>query len=129
MHQLELSQEEVTVSEESNLVEHEDLVPGKWYRFVPLPVRRVQLAVNARTKGGYSLRIEYGNSGGPVDVFLLSTKFHKAQVHGEHGVNTVRMVECIVGEAVVFLVVSDPYNPLCEFPRFNGVFCHLNEDE
>lgn len=117
------------MSEKSEPIDIDKLVPGKWYRFVPLPVRRVQLAVNARTEDGYSLRIEYGNSGGPIDIFLLSTKFHKAQVHGERGVNTVRMLECIAGETVGFLVVSDPYNPLCEFPKFNGAFYSLNEDE
>ena len=121
------------MSKESDLVENGDLVPGRWDRFVPVIGRCAQfVVVTANTSHGrveYSMRIESSKLGEPIDIFLLSTKFHKVRVHSENGANTARMLECIAGETVGFLVVSDPYNPLCEFPKFNGVFCHLNEDE
>lgn len=117
------------MSEKSEPIDIDKLVPGKWYRFVPVIGRCAQFVVNSRTKGGYSLRIEPSKLGEPIDIFLLSTKFHKVRVHSENGANTARMLESIAGETVGFLIVSDPYNPLCEFPKFNGVFSHLNEDE
>jgi hypothetical protein len=118
VYQFELSQEEVVMSEELKMVESETLATGKWYRFVRHADYFIQFVLD--------LKLTARND--PyVDVFLLSSDIERAG-YGD-GSFIFHMVKCVIGERVGFLVISNVYDPVTEFPKSIGTFYHLSEDE
>jgi hypothetical protein len=117
VHQLELSQEEVTVPEKSEPIDIDKLVPGKWYKFVPHHECVIHIVVDRK------IALESSPS---LGIFLLSNEIFVDQLDFDR----VWMVKCIVGEQVGFLIVGSAFLGVPKNgDATSGTFYDLDEDE